>query len=201
MCRFFIWTCFSASSYCTIGQTIILPCLDFSKRKIEPRAVAVWVSVWHLPFLFLTGATFRFSVFLCVILFLCLWSQYMLQKVTPKCADMSAHSALNASLVHSYVSLFLHACANTVADKSSNCWNLFQSKNNFVMVLICWLSACLLFWIVSLQLFWYARACVCVHLDCFDDTVFVSLFLALYPKWDAACLDMTRTSTLLPSLW
>ena len=66
-------------------------------------------------------------------------------------------------IAFSYGSLSFHACArrtNTVADKSPNYWGLSYSKKNSVVVLICWFSACLLFWIVSLQPF----LCVCVYI-------------------------------------
>lgn len=110
-------------------------------------------------------------------------------RMTSECADMPAHSTLNASMTFSYCSLSCMCMQpkHTVADKLLNCLSSVICKNNSVVVLICWLSAHLKFWIVSLQpLFIF----LCVYIWINAMTPSHSHFS--FPlSWLEACLDMT----------
>lgn len=71
---------------------------------------------------------------------------------------------------------------HTVADKSPNYWGCSCCYNNSAVVLICWLSARLVFWIVSPQLLFYLCVSVCTFNWC-DDTGSLSLSLPFIPGW------------------
>lgn len=119
---------------------------------------------------------------------ICAHVRVCFQKMTPECADMPAHSTLNASMTFSYGLLSPHACAHnhTVADKSPNYWGCSYSYNNSAVVLNCWLSACLVFWIDSPQPLF-----MCVYTWTDVMTLITLAFLPFYPigRLPNACLD------------